>query len=68
MMLENVFLHLLKGANGGAELDEDINAVAFVLDHFLDAPNLAFYAVKTCQLGRVCCLVFCQSRTSISVC
>jgi hypothetical protein len=45
MMLENIFLHFMKGTNNGAKLDKDIDAVALVLDHLLDAPHLPFYAV-----------------------
>ena len=67
MMLKNVFLRFLESSNDGAELDKDIDAVAFVLDHLLDAPHLPFYTVETCQLRRVCGLVFCQSPTSVSV-
>jgi len=46
VVLENVFLDFLEGADDGAELDEDVNAVAFLVDHLFYAPHLSLYAVE----------------------
>jgi hypothetical protein len=46
----------------GADLVRDVHAVALVLDHLLQAPNLAFNALKARQLPSVIWL-----RTSVSL-
>ena len=47
VMLKDVFLDFLERTYRRADLDKNINAVAFIIDHLLDASHLSFYAIET---------------------
>ena len=51
MVLENLILDLPDGRGDRADLGQDVDAVALVLDHAGDAANLAFDTVQPGQAG-----------------
>jgi len=50
VMLKDVFLNFLEGTDDRSQLDKNIDTVAFIFNHLLNAPHLPFYAVQPCHL------------------
>src|SRR5262245_3141965 len=54
MVLEHLVLYLLEGGAHGLQLGEDVDAVALLIDHPLDAAHLAFDAAQARAAGCLC--------------
>src|ERR1700709_1165788 len=51
MLREQLQAHLVEPGLDGADLGQDVDAVALVLDHALDAPHLALDALEARREG-----------------
>lgn len=51
MILHQISGHAAQGFLHGGDLDDDVRAVAVILDHFLQAANLAFNSAEAFGVG-----------------
>src|SRR4030095_5101255 len=54
MVLEHLVLHLLEGGPYGLQLGQDVDAVALLIDHPLNAAHLALDAAQASAAGTLC--------------